>query len=130
MTVVGACNSGKTSLISQYTKGKLPVETSPSQAAEDSKAQVDLQAHNKKIGFHIVDIPGKADLMPLNRMYYRDTHAAIVLYDVTNAKTLEEAENWIEELKEGGPTEIIIMLAGNKMETPREKHQVDLNDAQ
>ena len=68
--------------------------------------------------------------MPLNRMYYRDTHAAIVLYDVTNAKTLEEAENWIEELKEGGPTEIIIMLAGNKMETPREKHQVDLNDAQ
>jgi len=59
--------------------------------------------------------------MPLNRMYYRDAHAAIVLYDVTSAKSLEDAEQWITELKEGGPTEIIIIMAGNKMEAPQNK---------
>jgi GTPase SAR1 family protein len=54
-------------------------------------------------------------------MYYRDAHAAIVLYDVTSAKSLEDAEQWITELKEGGPTEIIIIMAGNKMEAPQNK---------
>ena len=68
-------------------------------------------------------------MMALNRMYIRDTQAAIVLYDVTEADSLETAESWIEEIKEARPTEVILILAGNKMDAPPEKHQVQLNDA-
>ena len=81
------------------------------------------------MGLGIWDIPGNEQTMALNRMYYRDAHAAVVLYDVTKEDSLEHAERWIEELREAAPTELIIVLAGNKMETPPNKHLVQLHEA-
>ena len=37
---------------------------------------------------------------------------------------------WIDEVKEAAPSETVIVMAGNKMETPPAKHKVSLNDAQ
>jgi Ras-related protein Rab-5C len=47
-------------------------------------------------------------------MYYRDADAAICVFDITNKATLENAENWIKDLKSFAPAHIIIGLAGNK----------------
>ena len=54
--------------------------------------------------------------MGLSRMYLRDTNLAIVVYDVAKRESLEKAEMWIQELRSSGPSEILIALAGNKME--------------
>jgi len=62
--------------------------------------------------------------MALNRMYIRDAHAAIVVYDITNENSLEQAEKWIEEIKEAAPTEVIIALAGNKMDAKPNSHKI------
>lgn len=37
--------------------------------------------------------------MGLNRMYLRDTNAALIVYDKTNKLSLESAEEWIYELE-------------------------------
>ena len=60
--------------------------------------------------------------MALNRMYVRDAHAAIIVYDVTNAESFEMAEKWVEEVKEAAPTECLMVLVGNKMDTDPKKH--------
>ena len=60
--------------------------------------------------------------MALNRMYIRDAHCAIVVYDVTNAESLESAEKWIEEITEAAPSECIIVLVGNKMDANPKDH--------
>ena len=57
-------------------------------------------------------------------MYIRDAHAAIVTYDVTKEESLVTAEKWIEEVKEAGPTQMIMVMAGNKMETNPNKHMI------
>ena len=81
-----------------------------------------------RVDFDVWDIPGKADLAPLNRMYIRDCHSAIVVYDVTNPESLRSAERWIEEVKEAGPSECLILMAGNKMDAPQDKQKVPLSD--
>lgn len=55
-------------------------------------------------------------------MYVRDAHAAIIVYDVTNAESFEMAEKWVEEVKEAAPTECLMVLVGNKMDTDPKKH--------
>ena len=50
--------------------------------------------------------------------------AAIVVYDITNEESLEQAEKWIEEIKEAAPTEVIIALAGNKMDAKPNSHKI------
>jgi GTPase SAR1 family protein len=72
VVVVGNCDSGKTSLITAYKTGKMPVKGGPSQTAEETSALIDLQAVSAKVGLGIWDIPGNEQTMALNRMYIRD----------------------------------------------------------
>ena len=75
----------------------------------------------------IWDLPGKSSFVPLNRMYIRDANVALIMYDVTDASSLESVDQWIEELKENAPTELIIALAGTKKDA-RGSHAVSLQD--
>ena len=47
-------------------------------------------------------------------MYYRGAAAGIVVYDVTRASSFRTLKQWVEELQEHGPRDIIIAIAGNK----------------
>jgi hypothetical protein len=49
-------------------------------------------------------------------MYYRNAQAAIVVYDVTKATSLEKAKTWVKELQRQANPNIIIALAGNKID--------------
>jgi Ras-related protein Rab-5C len=47
-------------------------------------------------------------------MYYRNAHCAIVVYDITQASSLEKARTWIRELQRQADPSIVITLCGNK----------------
>ena len=49
-------------------------------------------------------------------MYYRNAQAAVVVYDVTKASTLEKAKTWVKELRRQANPNIVIALAGNKID--------------
>ena len=49
-------------------------------------------------------------------MYYRNAQAAIVVYDVTKATSLEKAKTWVKELQRQANPNIVIALAGNKLD--------------
>jgi GTPase SAR1 family protein len=51
-------------------------------------------------------------------MYLRDTNAALIIYDVNDASSLESAEKWLAELKDTAPSDIMIALAGTKRDLP------------
>jgi GTPase SAR1 family protein len=49
-------------------------------------------------------------------MYYRNAQAAVVVYDVTKATSLEKAKSWVKELQRQANPNIVIALAGNKID--------------
>ena len=49
-------------------------------------------------------------------MYYRNAQAAVVVYDVTKAVSLEKAKSWVKELQRQANPNIVIALAGNKVD--------------
>eukprot|EP00826_Nyctotherus_ovalis_P062419 TRINITY_DN9026_c0_g1_i4.p1 TRINITY_DN9026_c0_g1~~TRINITY_DN9026_c0_g1_i4.p1 ORF type:complete len:143 (-),score=60.29 TRINITY_DN9026_c0_g1_i4:172-600(-) len=49
-----------------------------------------------------------------DRFYYKDALAAIIVYDITNSDTFEGAKVWINELREKGLEDVVMVLAGNK----------------
>uniref|UniRef100_A0ACB8F677 Ras- protein Rab-22A n=1 Tax=Sphaerodactylus townsendi TaxID=933632 RepID=A0ACB8F677_9SAUR len=53
-------------------------------------------------------------------MYYRGSSAAIIVYDITKEETFSTLKNWVKELRQHGPPNIVVAIAGNKC---------DLNDA-
>lgn len=54
-------------------------------------------------------------------MYYRGAAAALVVYDITSSESFSGAQNWITELKTQGSEDIVIGLAGNKMDLENQR---------
>ena len=54
--------------------------------------------------------------LPPQPMYYRNAQAAVVVYDVTKASSLEKAKTWVKELQRQANPNIVIALAGNKID--------------
>ena len=53
----------------------------------------------------------------MNRIYYRDASAALVVYDVTKRDTLyTDAEHWMRDVKTNAPEHCIIGMLGNKVD--------------
>jgi len=49
-------------------------------------------------------------------MYYRNAQAAVVVYDVTKATSLDKAKTWVKELQRQANPNIVIALTGNKID--------------
>ena len=49
---------------------------------------------------HIWDTAGNERFAELAPMYYRGSHGAIVVYDITDASSLKKAKFWIKELND------------------------------
>ena len=54
-------------------------------------------------------------------MYYRGAAAAIIVYDITRSNTYKTLKSWVEELKNQGPKDIAIAIAGNKADLEEQR---------
>ena len=55
----------------------------------------------------------------MTKMYFKDAHAAIIVYDHTEIETFERLKDWVEELKEyekGADNKIAKFLVANKID--------------
>jgi small GTP-binding protein len=68
------------------------------------------------VKFEIWDTAGQERYRSLAPMYYRGAAAAIVVYDITSQDSFDGAKRWINELKSLHTPEVIIALAGNKLD--------------
>jgi len=68
------------------------------------------------VKFEIWDTAGQERYKSLAPMYYRNANCAVVVYDITQASSLDKAKQWVKELQRQANENIIIALAGNKLD--------------
>lgn len=127
IVLVGGDGVGKTNIMQRFKHEKFIEKYHPTDQVIDCTQDVQLQAYDASVNILMQDVPGDERFLMLNRMYIRDTHAALVVYDVTNQKSLEQAEVWVKELREMAPSEVVIGLCGNKMDVSG-VHAVSMQD--
>ena len=63
-------------------------------------------------------------------IYYRGAPAGLVIYDVTYSESFRRAKLWVKELREANGREMVIGLAGNKLDLTTEgRRQIDVQEA-
>ena len=61
---------------------------------------MEINEGDTKIRLQLWDTAGSERFKTINRIYYRDASAALVVYDVTNPMSLEvDALHWIKDLR-------------------------------
>lgn len=89
-----------------------------------------LQLGPNTLKYELWDTAGQERYKSLAPMYYRNAHAAVVVYDITSAPSLLKAKAWIAELARQADPGIIICLAGNKLDLAATQRQVSVEEAQ
>ncbi|CAI2171354.1 19100_t:CDS:2 [Funneliformis geosporum] len=98
------------------TTGKVPLET------------INLD-ETTTVKFEIWDTAGQERYKSLAPMYYRNANCAVVVYDITQASSLDKAKSWVKELQRQADPNIVIALAGNKSDLSA-RRAIDSEEAQ
>ncbi|MCP9263608.1 Ras-related protein Rab-21 [Dirofilaria immitis] len=142
IVLLGEGAVGKTSLMLRYVENKFnPQHVSTLQASFLNKK---LNVDGQTIELNIWDTAGQEKFHALGPIYYRDSHGALLIYDITDIHSFEKARNamlpsrytvililvkmWVKELKRMLGDDVYLMIIGNKVDLERNRN-VDINEA-
>ena len=109
--IVGDSNTGKTCILHRYVSNAF-TETVPTIGAAFAEQTVTLNGTDFKL--NIWDTAGQETYRNLIPMYYRGADVAIIVFDLTNEKTFNSIDFWVESVKQNCGENCICLLCGNK----------------
>jgi Ras-related protein Rab-5C len=119
LVLLGESSVGKSSLVLRFVKGQfLDFQDSTIGAAFLTQT---VCLNDTTVKFEIWDTAGQERYHSLAPMYYRGAQAAIVVYDITSSDSFARAKNWVKELQRQGNPNIVIALAGNKVDLEEDR---------
>ncbi|XP_032549390.1 ras-related protein Rab-17 isoform X1 [Chiroxiphia lanceolata] len=119
VVLLGSMSVGKSSLAYRYVRNDFR-EFLPTVGCSFFTRTHDLEAATVK--FEIWDTAGQEKYQSVCHLYYRNAHAALLVYDIAKKETFKKAKLWLEELeKKFLPDEIVIALVGNKTDLAAER---------
>ncbi|XP_022213868.2 ras-related protein Rab-26 isoform X2 [Drosophila obscura] len=127
--LLGDSGVGKTSFLVKYNTGEFRLGS--------FSATVGIALTNKvvvvdgtRVKLQIWDTAGQERFRSVTHAYYRDAHALLLLYDVTNKTTYDNIRAWLGEIREYAQEDVVIVLIGNKADCSGSERQVKREDGE
>lgn len=111
---LGETSVGKSSIVSRFTRDEFFDFQEPTIGAAFQTKNIQLD--NCVVKMEFWDTAGQERYRSLAPMYYRGASVAFIVYDITNPDTLNNAKYWINQIKNKGERNCIIVLLGNKID--------------
>ncbi|XP_070814473.1 ras-related protein Rab-22A [Chaetodon trifascialis] len=126
--LLGDTGVGKSSIVWRFVEDSFDPNINPTIGASFMTKTVQYQ--NELHKFLIWDTAGQERFRALAPMYYRGSAAAIIVYDITKEESFQTLKNWVKELRQHGPPNIVVAIAGNKcdLSDAREVPEKDAKD--
>ena len=114
IVIVGDSGVGKTNLIRRFTYNEFNSNSKATVGVEfSSKA---YKINDKIFKIEMWDTAGQERYKSMTAAYYKGAKGALIVYDTTNAKTFENVEKWLSEIKEKTSKDIKLIILGNKID--------------
>jgi len=126
LVLLGDTSVGKSSIVIRFVKGQFSEFQESTIGAAFLTQTVPL--NDCTVKFEIWDTAGQERYHSLAPMYYRGAACAIIVYDITSQDTFARAKSWVKELQRQGSQDVVIALAGNKIDREEER-EVAIEDA-
>jgi len=119
IVLLGESGVGKTTVVLRYINGNFSRTTPTISASFWTKK---LVVNNTKITLQIWDTAGQERFKSMTSIYYRNAQAAILVLDVTDPKSFESVQYWVNELRSNAE-DVFITIAVNKIDI--QNHKLD-----
>ncbi|PAA88691.1 hypothetical protein BOX15_Mlig001647g1 [Macrostomum lignano] len=129
VVLVGSSSAGKSCLLSRFASDEFDC-TSVSTRATLASAffAKSVLVGSRTVKLHLWDTAGSEEFRSVIPMYYRHARAAVLCYDITNYRTFNDLQYWIDELTRKEP-DCRLYLCGCKSDLQQDERQVSLMKA-
>ena len=117
--VVGSVAVGKSSIINNFINNKITQNHLPTLCVDLASKIIEI--NSQKIKLIIWDTAGSEAFHSLTRSYYRAVSGIFLIYDITNEKSFEKLQYWLNECKKESNKNVSIFLIGNKSDLESER---------
>ncbi|KAF7282125.1 hypothetical protein GWI33_003136 [Rhynchophorus ferrugineus] len=118
--LLGDSGVGKTCMLMRFRDGLFLAGNFISTVGVDFRTKV-VEVDETKVKLQIWDTAGQERFRSVTHAYYRDAHALLLLYDVTNKNSFDNIRAWLGEIREYAQDDVVIMLLGNKADCGSER---------
>ncbi len=115
--LLGSGGVGKTTLKQRYTEGLVDPIYKTTIGVEFG--MIDTKHAEQEVSLHFWDIGGQIQFRDISGAFYKGAKAAILMFDVTQPKTLSEINEWLKIMKQEGVDGIPKIIVGNKIDIRR-----------
>ena len=117
VVMIGSVAVGKTAIANRLQFKRFDEEYQPTVGAGYIPYRTTYDG--KDIELQIWDTAGMERYKSLGSIYYRDAHAAIIVYDQTSMESADALEMWLDSFRATVKTPCYIAIAANKDDLPR-----------
>ena len=122
IVLVGDTNVGKTNILSYLINEKCDKDAKPTIGVEFGTKFYNIEQN--KIKTQIWDTAGQERYHAIISAYYRGANGAVVVYDISNKKSYENAlDVWLKNVQNACPKDMPIIFFANKIDL-KEKEKV------
>lgn len=119
LIVIGDSGVGKTSLSLRAVKNSFNSETQSTIGFEFLNMLV--KTHDKVISLQVWDTCGQEIYKSIVTKFYKRASLAILVYSITDKKSFDNLDLWLEEIKTHASPDVKIALVGNKSDLKNER---------
>ncbi len=112
--LIGDGGAGKTSLVNQFVHRKFSSIYKTTIGVDITPYQASVEETGENVRFVLWDMSGQTHFARFRSRFYTGTSGALVVYDLTNAASYRNIQNWIKECHDSCKRKIPIILIGNK----------------
>ncbi|GAB5373367.1 hypothetical protein AAMO2058_001745000 [Amorphochlora amoebiformis] len=128
LVLIGDSGVGKTSLLSRFVDNEFS-DHYFSTIGVDFKARR-MRIGDSKVKVQIWDTAGQERFRTITSSYYRGAKGIMVVYNVADKLSFENANSWLVEAGKYADPSTIKLLVGNKADLPASKRKVSYEEAQ
>ena len=127
VVTVGNASVGKSCILHRVSKDEYKENYEVTMNAEYSSIFIRIKDNYIKLQLqNKVDQEG---FKSLAKVFYKDSHSVILVYDVTRKSIFEKLSDWLTEIRETAPMKVGICLVGNQNDRAKER-EVSLKSVQ
>lgn len=111
--MLGDSNVGKSTLVTSYRNNSFNPHMTQTIGFETHSAV--LNVNDTAAHVQIWDTAGQERFAGINTCFYRNTSAAMIVYDITNKSSFDHLTKWLDELRAFSRSGVLnVLLVGNK----------------
>lgn len=115
--IIGDTTCGKSSYMRMLTKKEFSLQNNSTIGVDFETYYV--EQNGNRIKNHIWDTAGQEKFNSIVKLYYKSADSCIIMYDITNYRSFENIEKWLDQLKNEG--EFTKILIGNKLDLKKDR---------